>query len=62
MGSLCICAGDTKVPFFEVLYGREAPFPIKVNLYAYRLAKRNDLSIALYEELMVDNIDKVTIE
>ena len=34
--------------------------PIEVNLDAYRLAKQNDLSAAMYHDLMMDNIDEVT--
>jgi hypothetical protein len=31
-----------------------------VNLDAYRLAKQNDLSVVVYYDLMMDNIDDVT--
>jgi len=31
-----------------------------VNLDAYRLAKQNDLSVVMYHDLMMDNIDEVT--
>jgi hypothetical protein len=31
-----------------------------VNLDAYRLAKQNDLSVVMYYDLMMDNINKVT--
>ena len=34
--------------------------PVKVNLDAYRLAKQNDLSVVVYHDLMMDNIDEVT--
>ena len=32
---------------------------IEVNLDAYKLAKKNDLSATMYHELMMDNIDEV---
>jgi hypothetical protein len=31
-----------------------------VNLYAYRLAKQNDLNVGTYNVLMMDNIEEVT--
>ena len=31
-----------------------------MNLDAYRLAKQNDLSVVMYHDLMMDNIDEVT--
>jgi hypothetical protein len=34
--------------------------PVEVNLDAYRLAKQNDLSVIVYHDLMMDNIDEVT--
>ena len=52
--------GATKVTPFELVYGQEAVFPVEVNLGAYRLAKQNDLSVVVYHDLMMDNIDEVT--
>ena len=52
--------GATKVTPFELVYGKEAVLPIEVNLYAYRLAKQNDLSAVDYYDLMMDNIDEVS--
>jgi hypothetical protein len=52
--------GATKVTPFELVYGQEAVLPIEVNLDAYRLAKQNDLSVVMYHNLMMDNIDEVT--
>jgi hypothetical protein len=34
--------------------------PVEVNLDAYRLAKQNDLSVVVYHDLMMDNINEVT--
>ena len=33
--------------------------PVEVNLDAYRLAKQNDISVVMYHNLMMDNIDEV---
>jgi pyridoxine 5'-phosphate synthase PdxJ len=33
--------------------------PIEVNLDAYRLAKQNDLSVVIYHDLMMDNVNEV---
>jgi hypothetical protein len=52
--------GATKVTPFELVYGQEVVLLIKVNLDAYRLAKQNDLSVVVYYDLMMDNIDDVT--
>ena len=52
--------GATKVTPFELVYGQEVVLPIEVNLDAYRLAKQNDLSVVLYHDLMMDNVDEVT--
>ena len=52
--------GATKVTPFELVYGQEVVLPIEVNLDAYRLAKQNDLSVVMYHDLMMDNIDEVT--
>jgi hypothetical protein len=52
--------GATKVTPFELVYGQEAVLPVEVNLDAYRLAKQNDLSPAMYHDLMMGNIDEVT--
>ena len=51
--------GATKVTPFELVYGQENILPIEVNLDAYKLAKRNDISTVDYHDLMMDNIDKV---
>ena len=50
--------GATKVTPFELVYGQEAVLPIEVNLDANRL-KQNDLSVVMYHNLMMDNIDEV---
>jgi len=50
----------TKVTPFELVCGQEVVLPIGVNLDAYRLAKQNDLSVVMYHDLMMDNIDEVT--
>jgi hypothetical protein len=34
--------------------------PVEVNLDAYRITKQNDLSVIVYHNLMMDNIDEVT--
>jgi hypothetical protein len=52
--------GATKVTPFKLVYGQEAVLPVEVNLDAYRLAKRNDLSAIVYHDLMMDNIDEIT--
>jgi hypothetical protein len=52
--------GAIKVTPFELVYGQEAVLPVEVNLYAYRLVKQNDLSVVMYYDLMMDNIDEVT--
>jgi hypothetical protein len=52
--------GATKVTPFDFVYGQEAILPIEVNLAAYRLAKKNELSVVDYHDLMMDNIDEVT--
>ena len=54
--------GAIKVTLFELVYGLEAVLPIEVNLDAYRLAKQNDLSVVDYYDLMMDNIDEVSIK
>jgi hypothetical protein len=50
----------TKVTLFELVYGQEAVLPVEINLAAYRLAKKNELSTIDYHDLMMDNIDEVT--
>jgi hypothetical protein len=52
--------GASKVTPFELVYGQEAVLPVEVNLYAYMLTKQNDLSVIVYHNLMMDNIDEVT--
>jgi hypothetical protein len=47
--------GATKVTPFELMYGQEAVLPVEVNLDAYRLARQNDMSVT-----MMDNVDEVT--
>jgi hypothetical protein len=47
----------TKVTPFELVYDQEVVLPIEVNLDAYRPAKQNDLSVVIYHDLMIDNID-----
>jgi hypothetical protein len=41
------------------VYGQEV-LPIKINLDAYRHGKQNDLSVVVYHDLLMDNIDEVT--
>ena len=50
----------TKVTLFELVNGQEAVLPAELNLDTYMLAKQNDLSIVVYHDLMMDNIDEVT--
>ena len=52
--------GATKVTPFELVYGQEVVLPVEVNLYAYRLAKQNDLAAVDCHNLMMDNIDEVS--
>jgi dihydroneopterin aldolase len=52
--------GASKVTLFELVYGQEVVLPVEVNLDAYTLAKKNDLSVDTYYALMMDNIDEVT--
>ena len=54
--------GATKVTPFELVYGKEAVLPVEVNLDAYRLAKQNDISAVDYHDLMMDNIDEMTVK
>jgi hypothetical protein len=57
---LGVTHGATNITPFGLVYGQEAVLPIEVNLDAYRLVKRNDLSAIVYHDLMMDNIDEVT--
>lgn len=43
-----------------MVYGQETGLPIEVNLDVYRLAKQNKLSIVMYHDSMMDNIDEVS--
>jgi hypothetical protein len=52
--------GATKVTPFKLVYGQDAVLPVEVNLDAYKLAKQNDISVIVYHDLMMDNIDEVT--
>jgi hypothetical protein len=52
--------GATKVTLFELVYGQEAILPVEVNLTAYSLAKKNELSAVDYHDSIMDNIDEVT--
>jgi hypothetical protein len=52
--------GATKVTLFELVYGQEAILPVEVNLTAYSLAKKNELSVVDYHDSIMDNIDEVT--
>jgi hypothetical protein len=54
--------GATKITPFELVYGQEAILPVEVNMGAYRLAKKNDLDVIVYHNLMMDNIDEITDE
>jgi len=50
----------TKVSPFELVYGQEAMFPVKISLNAVRFARQNDLTVIDYYNSMMDNIDEVT--
>jgi hypothetical protein len=52
--------GATKVTPFELVYSQEVVLPVEVNMAAYRLAKKNELSAVDYHDSMLDNIDEVT--
>jgi hypothetical protein len=52
--------GATKVTHFDLIYGQEVVLLVEVNLDVYRLAKQNDLSVVVYHNLMMDNIDELT--
>lgn len=52
--------GSTKVTHFELVYGQEVVLSVDVNLDAYRLDTKNDLSTVMYHNLMVYNIDEMT--
>jgi hypothetical protein len=52
--------GAIKVTPFQFVYSQEVVLPVEVNLGAYRLAKKNDLSVDTYHAVMMDNIDEVT--
>jgi hypothetical protein len=52
--------GATKVISFELVYGQEVILHVVVNLAGFKLAKKNDLSIVDYHDIMIDNIDDIT--
>jgi hypothetical protein len=45
---------------FELVYGQEVILHVVVNLAGFKLAKKNDLSIVDYHDIMIDNIDDIT--
>jgi hypothetical protein len=49
-----------KVSHFELVYGQEAILSMGISLNAIRFARKNDLDVGDYYNLMVDNIDEVT--
>ena len=61
MGHRILRHGVPKVTPFELVYGQEAMLPVEVNLDAYRLAKQNILSAVMYHDLMMNNINEVTV-
>jgi hypothetical protein len=50
----------TKVSPFELVYGQEVVLHVEISLNVVRFAKRNDLTIDDYYNLMMDNIDEVS--
>jgi hypothetical protein len=50
----------TKVSHFKLVYGQEAILSMGISLNAIRFARKNDLDVGDYYNLMVDNIDEVT--
>lgn len=52
--------GSTKITHFELVYRQEVVLSVEVNLDAYMLDTKNDLSIVMYHNLMVYNIDEMT--
>lgn len=51
--------GATKITYFELVYVQEIMLFIELNLNAYRLAKQKELSIVMYHDLIMNNIDEV---
>jgi hypothetical protein len=49
----------TKVSPFELVYGHEVVLPLEIRLNAIRFARKNDLVVDDYHDLMMDNIDEV---
>lgn len=49
-----------KVTYFELVYKQGIMLPIEVNFDIYKLAKKKELYVAMYNNLIVDNIDDVT--
>jgi hypothetical protein len=43
-----------------LVYGQEVVLPIKVNLDTCRLAKQKKLSIVMYYDLLINDIDDMT--
>jgi len=52
--------GATQVTPFELVYGQEAVLPVEIKLQALRIARKNNLSIVDYNDLMMDQIDEVS--
>jgi hypothetical protein len=42
------------------VYGHKAILPVEISLNAIRFARKNDLVVGDYHDLMMDSIDKVT--
>jgi hypothetical protein len=53
---------DTKVSSFGLVYGQEVVLPMEVILNAIRFARKNNLVVGDYHDLMMENIDEVTVE
>jgi hypothetical protein len=50
----------TKVSPFELVFGQEVVLLVEVSLNAIRFARKNDLVVGNYHDLMMDNTDEVT--
>jgi hypothetical protein len=55
----CIQVYCSSAPF-ELVYGQEELLPVEIRLNAIRFARRNDITVGDYHDLMMDNIDEVT--
>jgi hypothetical protein len=50
------------VSSFGLVYGQEVVLPMEVILNAIRFARKNNLVVGDYHDLMMENIDEVTVE